>query len=155
MNQFKKCGGKCKRILPLEDFYLCRSGRDGRDSRCKDCAKAWQKEVHDRNIINGKDYSTPQRKTHLRNAYGMTLEEYNKKCDAQQNRCAICGQEETIVIHGTLCNLSVDHNHATNVNRDLLCRRCNTIIGHANDNIELLVAASEYLRRHMHGRDNF
>jgi hypothetical protein len=47
MNQFKKCAGKCKKILSADDFYKCRSSWDGRDTRCKECAKNWQKDTHE------------------------------------------------------------------------------------------------------------
>jgi hypothetical protein len=150
MNQYKKCGGKCHKILPLESFYLCRSGRDGRDSRCKDCAKANQKVVRARGIKNDKDYNTPARRCHLKK-YGLTLEEYQEKLEKQNHCCAICKEPEVIRQGGVLSNLCIDHDHVTNAVRELLCRRCNALIGHAKDSIEILQVAIEYLRRHNGG----
>ena len=156
MNQFKKCGGKCKKILSIDDFYKCRSGRDGRDSRCKECAKAWQKETHDRNrhiFLSG------ARRNHVKKTYHITQDDYQAKSEKQNHCCAICGLPETVRIRETLCHLSVDHDHACcsgnkscgKCIRDLLCRRCNSILGGVNDNIELLEKVIEYLRRHANG----
>lgn len=42
----------------------------------------------------------------------------------------------------------VDHDHVTNVIRDILCNRCNVMIGQANDNIEVLQSAIDYIVKH-------
>lgn len=34
----KPCG-KCKKYLPLDSFYKCKSKRDGLQSKCKDCSR--------------------------------------------------------------------------------------------------------------------
>lgn len=156
MNQYKKCGGKCKRILSIDDFYKCKSGREGRDSRCKECAKAWQKETH---IRNRESFLNGARRNHVKRTYNITQCDYLLKSEKQEHRCSICGQLETVKILGTLCHLSVDHDHSCcsgskscgECIRDLLCRRCNTIIGQAKDDIQLLQKAIEYLRRHNGG----
>lgn len=43
--------------------------------------------------------------------------------------------------------LHVDHCHVTGAIRMLLCNRCNSILGHANDDVEMLLACADYLRR--------
>jgi hypothetical protein len=53
--------------------------------------------------------------------------------------CWICGQPNP---EGLLC---VDHNHATNLFRGLLCHHCNLGIGRFNDNPDLLRQAAAYL----------
>ena len=45
--------------------------------------------------------------------------------------------------------LYVDHCHKTNTLRDLLCHQCNSFLGHAKDNIEILQKAIDYLHKHM------
>lgn len=45
-------------------------------------------------------------------------------------------------------NLQVDHNHETKQVRDLLCHSCNTGLGKFKDSVELLEAATQYLKRH-------
>lgn len=53
--------------------------------------------------------------------------------------CEICGRKETMKNHGVNCNLAVDHDHATNKFRGLLCYSCNTKLSwyeNWKDNIE-------------------
>ena len=40
----------------------------------------------------------------------------------------------------------VDHSHITNEVRGLLCSKCNSLLGMANDDIEILKKAIEYLK---------
>jgi len=84
----------------------------------------------------------------LRRYYGLTLEEYNAKLEAQNGVCAICKGPEVAIIHGKLKPLSVDHNHETGAVRDLLCSHCNHMIGHAAERIEVLKSAISYLEKH-------
>lgn len=144
----KTCGGKCGLRKSVSEFYKCKSGNGGLDSRCKDCAKANQKDVRERGIRNGKDYLSPARRSLLKTKYNMTLEEYIQKDEEQNHLCMICRNPETVEQNGRVSNLCVDHSHVTGKNRDLLCRRCNSVIGQANDDIQLLQTMIEYLRRH-------
>ena len=60
----------------------------------------------------------------------------------QEGRCAICG------IHANDAPrkiLHLDHDHATNQPRALLCHNCNVGIGHFFDNPELLRIAARYV----------
>lgn len=74
--------------------------------------------------------------------YGLTPEMYAQQAEKQNNRCAICNEEEK----GK--RLSVDHDHSTKKVRELLCSRCNTSIGKFSDDPELLRKAAEYLEKH-------
>lgn len=76
--------------------------------------------------------------------YGMPVEEYRQRLDAQGGRCAICGDEPA---EGK--RLNVDHNHATGAVRDLLCQWCNQALGNAKDEPRRLRAMAEYLERHL------
>ncbi len=78
----------------------------------------------------------------------MTPEEYAAAVQAQNGVCAICGKPETSVLRGKVRRLAIDHNHATGVNRDLLCSNCNRGLGFFLDSPTLLEAATAYLRRH-------
>jgi hypothetical protein len=75
--------------------------------------------------------------------FGISKEEYNTKLINQFNGCAICKQ-----LCETRENLAVDHDHQTNAIRDLLCHRCNTVLGMIHDNEILLIDMIEYLKRH-------
>lgn len=56
--------------------------------------------------------------------------------------CAIC---QTDSPGGQNNTLHVDHSHSTGDVRGLLCVNCNKGLGHFQDSIELLAAASDYL----------
>ena len=73
--------------------------------------------------------------------YGLTEEEYKGLFTKQENKCAICGCEFNENNKGF-----VDHSHTSNKVRGLLCTKCNTLLGMANDNIEVLENAIKYLR---------
>lgn len=84
----------------------------------------------------------------LQRDYGIDLDTYRKMLADQNGLCAICGKEERQEICGKVASLSVDHNHETDKVRELLCMRCNAILGYAKDDIQLLEAAINYLRKH-------
>jgi hypothetical protein len=46
---------------------------------------------------------------------------------------------------------AVDHSHKTNKVRDLLCTKCNTLLGAVDDNVEILEKAIKYLQLHENG----
>lgn len=75
--------------------------------------------------------------------YGVELEEYNKKLELQLGGCAICKQPCK-----TGRKLAIDHSHTTNILRDLLCQRCNVVLGLVNDDELLLFDMMDYLKRH-------
>lgn len=89
----------------------------------------------------------------LRATFGITLERYNALHAAQDGKCAICGNPETIKRNGKVRWLAVDHCHASQKVRGLLCGICNPMIGYAKDNIEVLERAIGYLRSHSRGAD--
>lgn len=78
--------------------------------------------------------------------HGLTPEKYDQISAAQGHVCALCGMPETETRNGKVFRLSVDHNHATNEFRGLLCRRCNRMLGIAMDSIRILEKAIQYLR---------
>jgi hypothetical protein len=84
-----------------------------------------------------------QRKVFMRNSrirkYGIQPEIYYKLLNEQENRCAICKQEEE------KRNLSIDHCHKTGRVRGLLCSNCNRGIGFLKDNVQFLKNAVQYL----------
>lgn len=85
-----------------------------------------------------KDYNW---KTHLKNTYDITPEQYNQMFDEQNGCCAICNRSYTL-FKKRLC---VDHNHKTGEIRGLLCDRCNReLIGRISDP-ELFYKAADYL----------
>jgi hypothetical protein len=84
-----------------------------------------------------------QRVRQLRDKYGLEIEEYECLAIDQNFCCKICG------IHQEQCasgHLSVDHDHITGQIRGLLCPRCNSLIGFAQDNTRVLIQAISYLK---------
>lgn len=82
--------------------------------------------------------------------YGVTAEDYQRMFLEQGGNCAICKRPERAKSDrtGEVKWLSVDHDHGTNVVRELLCSSCNHTLGHVGDVPELLEAAAAYLRKH-------
>lgn len=78
---------------------------------------------------------------HLRSKYKLEYDEYLEMIQNQKGVCAICGKPPS----GKERRLDVDHCHETERIRKLLCRRCNKILGFANDNIHIIRSAIEYL----------
>ena len=64
--------------------------------------------------------------------------------DVQNGVCAICKKSGD----GKWKKLCVDHDHKTGKVRQLLCRRCNMILGQAYDDSGLLADMIAYLNRH-------
>lgn len=81
---------------------------------------------------------------YLRANYGITLEDYEAMLEKQGGTCAICESS----IPGGNGAFSVDHCHSTGKVRGLLCRLCNSGLGHFRDSPGLLYRAVEYLRNH-------
>lgn len=82
-----------------------------------------------------------RRGRHLRWYYGITEEAYAAMVLAQGGLCEICKKSEPR-------GLRVDHNHATNKVRALLCDACNKGLGHFSENPTAIRAAAEYLERY-------
>lgn len=78
---------------------------------------------------------------HLSSTYGLTLEEWERMFLNQGSRCAIC----KAVKPGTSRGWATDHCHSGGQVRGILCLKCNTGLGHFQDNIEFLRAAIAYL----------
>jgi hypothetical protein len=79
----------------------------------------------------------------IRNQYGITLAEYNAMLEAQDYKCAICGNEDEV--EGR--RLAIDHCHTTGKIRGLLCGKCNRGLGLFYDNTNNLAKAIEYLNK--------
>lgn len=77
----------------------------------------------------------------LKRHYGMTLEQYRQMSLIQFGVCKICGNKCK-----TGRDLSVDHCHKTGKIRGLLCHNCNSMLGSANDKVEVLERGIRYLK---------
>lgn len=134
---------KCKIHKQRDRFYRNTYGGSPRQP-CKECHRAARRKDYAEN--GGIDQSYAQV---LRDRYGMTLEEYNEKVRTQGNRCAVCRRPESDKTRdGKPRRLTVDHDHATNTVRGLLCKRCNLITWALEDNHTTLPAIQAYITTH-------
>ena len=96
--------------------------------------------------------------------YAMIEAEYFAMLEAQGGRCASCGDTDPHSGRGR--RFDVDHDHAKCVAckasaetgkkvrfghgpvRALLCHPCNSMLGHAHDEIDRLLKGAAYLERH-------
>ncbi len=88
---------------------------------------------------NASDYSVRLRREKI----GFTKELFEKRLMEQNNKCAICGCEFDEQIY--MKKKSADHCHTKKIPRGILCRKCNLLLGNANDSIEILQKAIDYL----------
>lgn len=77
-------------------------------------------------------------KNRLNWKYGITTNIYFNKLQIQNNKCAICLNED-------IRRLSVDHDHKSGKIRGLLCIKCNSGLGLFKDDRRLISRALRYL----------
>jgi hypothetical protein len=136
---------------PYADYFVKTNGR--LFSECKACANARSLAIYHKN----RDRYNTRNKTNanivqpsgltrrqewaLRSLYGLEASTYLRMYKQQGGKCACCeGPLE-------LKDVKVDHDHATEKVRGLLCNDCNVLLGRAKDSVELLCRAIKYLKR--------
>lgn len=106
--------------------------------------------------IHGKDMLNDTAKARR---FKLTLDQYHQMFIDQNDKCAICNRPETRIFTNRytkemqIAKLCLDHCHETNKLRQLLCHDCNTMIGKAKDDIQILQSAIEYLKKHKDNPD--
>jgi len=133
--KMKKCC-TCKEIKTFEMYSEYSKSSDGYWNSCKVCQKEKDKEWRQAHKSEIKDQQ-------LQKLYGITLQNFEQMRLEQEYRCGICSSMAAKGT-GTFC---VDHSHRTSKVRGLLCLSCNALLGHWDDNPELLENAAKYLRR--------
>lgn len=115
-----KACSNCKTVKPLGAFHRSAKASDGRASWCKPCANTTARASRKRTY-------TPENKRRwaLKTRYGLTPADVEAMKDRQGGACGICAKP--------LVRFHVDHDHATNRVRGLLCHRCNILIGGWDD----------------------
>lgn len=142
----------CKIEKEISNFSIDKKKKDGFRTRCKECHHNYYLENKEKINLSHKNWQSKNKdyiKIYNRIIkYGVSLDQYNQMLQEQNGVCFICGKEETIIdkrVNRTV-SLAVDHNHSTGKVRGLLCVKCNSILGLANDNIELLQKSIDYLK---------
>lgn len=72
--------------------------------------------------------------------YGLTPEAFEALVEEQNGLCKTCDKE----LIGR--ELHIDHCHTTGAVRGLLCRGCNTALGHVKDSVETLERLIVYIK---------
>ena len=134
----KKCK-RCGLVKPRTEFTRIVRCKNAVIPNCRICEAEVAREKYARTpkektaLIN--------RKSKLKRAFGLTLEQYDEMLAAQGGVCAICGSDKPAGRGAFI----VDHCHITGRIRGLLCTQCNTGIGHLRDSISILKQAITYL----------
>jgi len=134
---------KCNEIKPLTYFHKD-NNKYLTAYYCKECANKNSRKYHKARRDLDPLYRESKRDGWIKNAYGISLNEYKEKLKLQGSRCSIC--EINLLDAGTLTHL--DHDHKTGKLRDFLCTNCNRGLGHFKDNPNLLSKAIQYLNKH-------
>lgn len=119
--------------MTRKGYRWCEKGQHNRAEKffkpkgrvCFSCQKSGSKETaHDKRV---------------QDLYGLGPGEYKALLEAQGGVCAICGRKPRY-------KMDVDHSHANNLVRGLLCKLCNRrILPAARDEPATLRKAAEYL----------
>lgn len=141
-----KVCSKCRIGKPLNAFHKDVTNKHGLYTQCIECKKVYAAERNKKyrathpDMRDRRDY---EHKRGLRRNYGITVEQYQAMFEAQQGKCAICGN------HQSECKrrLAVDHDHDTGTIRALLCDNCNPGIGYFKHSVERLELAIRYLKK--------
>lgn len=114
---------------PCQQCHKIKGKNQQRQKFCYSCArerkKISSKVNHEKRILK---------------LYQLTEGQYDELYEIQGGKCAICRRAT-----GKSRRLSVDHDHATDLVRGLLCRKDNDLLGHARDQIEFFQRAIDYL----------
>ena len=79
---------------------------------------------------------------------GIGVEEYLAIFKKQDYKCIICNLPERKKNRkGEIARLTLDHDHITGKNRELLCHTCNLSIGLFKENISIIQSAIAYLKK--------
>lgn len=142
---------RCHQTKPIDSFYINNHYSNGRKSVCKDCCNKQRKENY--YSLNKEELDDFVLKYSLK-TYGLSKESYESMLKEQKGVCAICGKPETAKHKRNQWTkrLSIDHDHSTGVVRGLLCAKCNALLGYADESIEVLSKAIEYLLTRKHNR---
>jgi Recombination endonuclease VII len=125
----------CGADKPLEDFPRNRNTSTGRHCYCKPCHNARGRESRQRLYGGSRHY-------HLVRKYGIGAAEVDALIAQQGGLCPICKKRPAI---------HVDHDHASEKVRAILCEPCNGGLGQFKEDPLIIRKAAAYLRR---SRDN-
>lgn len=157
---------RCDKTKPISEFHKSSSKR-GHMTWCKKCQaeyntgiyyherggkermKRYSKEYYHRRLAKDPNW---HRNQHLKQRYGITIEDYDRMLKEQGGRCKICQTPgvKSIILgdrHNRYHRLYIDHDHETGEIRGLLCYHCNIVLGHLFDDLERARAVVKHLEQ--------
>lgn len=124
------------------------AGRKWKENN-KEKFRAYSREYHrTKKDSDPERYYLQARNSHLKGKYGIGLVEFNQLLINQNYLCIICEQEEYDKVNLKINNLYVDHNHTSKEVRGLLCRSCNSLLGFAKEDTDVLRLATCYIQNY-------
>lgn len=134
----------CIQEKPPDHFYLRqRSTKYGKSrasysTKCKICSNE-ERAIYRAN--NKEKCDLADTNSRLKRSYGIDIHQYNQLFKEQNGSCKCCNRHQSEFKKG----LVVDHCHATNIVRGLLCTPCNLALGYVKDDIKVLNNLIKYL----------
>lgn len=135
----KKCS-RCGKMKNLKSFHKSIKSATGYASACKQCDNLRNRTAREGDTL----HKTKVRDKRLQKDYGITLEDVFNKLKDQDFKCAICSKE----INYTYREAAVDHSHSTGKVREILCHRCNLLLGFIEQDLNIIPKVLEYLTKH-------
>lgn len=132
----RQCPSCKKRYYETARWWVRHAGRNlGLGGWCRKCHN---QKARDR----AREHKESTRRKIMFKKYGWTLEFFQSVLERNGNRCQICKLE----FDGSTKNQpNIDHDHKTGMVRGVLCRSCNTGIGHLKDSPDIMRSAIDYL----------
>lgn len=108
-----------------------------RSSKCRSCLAADRRRRNETldPVVRRENQRLRGRRQRFKK-YGIDPEDFDALVELCGSICRICQQEKTLV---------PDHHHARSLFRGAICDNCNTLLGHAHDDPEVLRRAAAYL----------
>jgi hypothetical protein len=125
----------CRQRKPADGFPRNRSTKNGRATYCKPCHNRIIAENLRRQHGSGRNFQ-------LKRRYGVDAVQVEWMILQQGGVCALCGEANP---------KHVDHDHRSGKVRGILCFNCNKGLGKAEDGLDVLRRAMDYLLAHGSG----
>lgn len=130
----------CNELKPIEEFDFVDKIKGFKASYCKKCyhKKQWERSKG----------TLKEEKQVLTRKFGKDAAEFFEHNYKEQVICSICGVSLEDYSKRYNKRFSLDHDHNTGDIRALICGHCNSMLGFAKDNTEILAKGIEYLNFH-------
>jgi Recombination endonuclease VII len=134
---------QCQIEKPIREFCRSRTCATGYTGHCLLCNRLRQK------ISKAKRNPFDVKFEQIKRKFNIDKQDYIKILEGQKYKCPICKIDLKLTANSLAFTCAVvDHCHETSKVRGILCKRCNLLLGHANDSIDRLKGAIAYLKCH-------